>query len=162
MDEANAPAPQSLADKNVVYALIFSCVEHHVEELDAFLAGKRTREQCARDDSQLASNLTGILCGALPEHFTPVAGWSGAGLGKFLRSHFAADIAALDPEHRALFEKDDEACVFFAVLKLQKDIAQLIAEENEKGDEEAERSGRRVHDFCAAWADLLTRRTAAV
>ena len=106
MGEANqtAGAVQDLADERVVYALVFSCGEHHVEQLDALMQEKVTAQDCAKADSELAGNLTGILCGALPEHFKPVPGWSDGGLGKFLRTHFADEIAALDPEHRAIFE----------------------------------------------------------
>lgn len=122
MGEANqtAGAVQDLADERVVYALVFSCVEHHVEQLDALMQEKVTAQDCAKADSELAGNLTGILCGALPEHFKPVPGWSDGGLGKFLRTHFADEIAALDPEHRAIFEKDDEACVFLPYCSCKK------------------------------------------
>ena len=44
MGEANqtAGAVQDLADERVVYALVFSCVEHHVEQLDALMQEKVT------------------------------------------------------------------------------------------------------------------------
>ena len=87
MGEANqtAGAVQDLADERVVYALVFSCVEHHVEQLDALMQEKVTAQDCAKADSELAGNLTGILCGALPEHFKPVPGWSDGGPGKTRR-----------------------------------------------------------------------------
>ena len=125
MGEANqiAGAGQDLADERVVYALVFSCVEHHVEQLEALMQEKVTAQDC---------------------------------------THFADEIAALDPEHRAIFEKDDEACVFFAVLQLQKAVSELIARENEASVEDAEMSGRRVHDFCSDWAKLFTPSIASV
>ena len=154
-EKASRPV-QNLADTGVLYSLCFSCVEEQAGIMEGLISGTMDAREAAQAHTDMAGKLAAILCGRLPEFFTPVAGWNGDEIGRYLKGVFEEEILTMDEENRSLFLSEPSAAVFYAALKMQREITALLSEENERSDDEAEASGRRVHELCLKWVRLFS------
>lgn len=149
---------QDLGDPNVLYSLCFSCVEEQAGIMEQLISGKMDSRAAAQAHTDMAGKLAAILYGKLPEFFKPVENWNGDKLGQFLAQHFADEIAGMDEENRILFSSEPSAAIFYATLKLQREITAILSEEHEKDDDEVEASGRKIHELCAKWVALFSQK----
>lgn len=147
---------QDLGDPGVIYSLCFSCVEEQAGIMEQLISGEMDAREAAQAHTDMAGKLAAILCGRLPEYFAPVAGWNGDAIGRYLKGVFAEEIQTMDEENRELFLSEPSAAVFYAALKMQREITALLSDEHDKSDDDAEAGGRRVHDLCVKWVGLFS------
>ncbi len=146
---------QDLSDPGTIYSLCFSCVEEQAGIMEQLISGEMDARAAAQAHTDMAGKLAAILCGRLPEFFAPAPGWNGDAIGVFLKGVFEDEIKTMDEENRELFLSDPSAAVFYASLKLQREITSLLSDEHARSDDEAEAGGRRVHDLCVKWTQLF-------
>lgn len=142
---------QDLGDPNVLYSLCFSCVEEQAGIMEQLMSGEMTPRDAAQAHTDMAGKLAAILYGRLPEFFKPVPQWNGDGIGLYLRGLFEAEIRTMDEENRELFLSEPSAAIFYAALKMQREITALLSDEHDRSDDDAEAGGRRVHELCLKW-----------
>ena len=153
-DEKKRPV-QDLGDPGTLYSLCFSCVEEQAGIMEQLISGDMDARAAAQAHTDMAGKLAAILCGRLPEFFAPVAGWNDDGIGLYLKGVFEEEIKTMDEENRELFLSEPSAAVFYASLKMQREITALLSDEHDRSDDEAEAGGRRVHDLCVKWTQLF-------
>ena len=147
---------QYLGDPGVIYSLCFSCVEEQAGIMEQLISGEMDAKEAAQAHTDMAGKLAAILCGRLPEFFAPAEGWNGDAIGCYLKGVFEAEIRTMDEENRELFLSEPSAAVFYAALKMQREITALLSDEHGKSDDDAEAGGRRVHDLCVKWTELFS------
>ena len=113
---------QYLGDPGVIYSLCFSCVEEQAGIMEQLISGEMDAKEAAQAHTDMAGKLAAILCGRLPEFFAPAEGWNGDAIGRYLKGVFEAEIRTMDEENRELFLSEPSAAVFYAALKMQREI----------------------------------------
>lgn len=143
----------SLADQRVVYKLCFEFLEAQLEMTTKLTKGEITSEEAARTSADLVQWMSWTLGGENPE-FVVAKDWSGAQLGRYLRTKFAADLIELPEEDRVNFEAD-ESIIIYAMVRFMGEVQDLIEVVQTHSDMSAEEDARRYHELCVRWTELF-------
>lgn len=143
-----------LADPLVIYQICFQFIEMHLELNADMYEEKITPEEAAAKSTEWTQWLSWTMCGENDE-FKAAEGWSGAPLGRHLRTVFEKEFAQLSKDDAQIFFGDEEA-VMFAMCQFVTEIHQMLSDMQFNNEDETEQDARCFHNLCVRWAEILT------
>ena len=143
-----------------VYALLMAYFDNYVEQTASMLIAadeddEFPYESVAEHDAVVAAQLNAVFTGADSQMTIPSPNWNGAALGRHLRARFAMQLLSLSAEDAELFA-EDEMVVYFGMIQMVSEMRALALLLFRQDEEDLEMQGRKVHEFCSKWSEILS------
>lgn len=143
-----------------VYGLLMAYFDIYVEQTASALIASEDSEEfpyeiMAEHDAAVVVHLNEVFTGVDSLMTIPSKSWNGAPLGRRLRARFALELLSLNAEDAELFA-EDEMVVYFGMIQMVSEMRELALHFIREDAEDIEAQGRKLHEFCSKWSEILS------